>query len=168
MPSTPDNLEIVPARSLPDFMFLRNLRNRVRHQMTNDTGRVGILQQLRFYLAKPRNVDIFVALLGGRRVGYLLLRHEKETTLITEAVDERFRGKGIGSAMVAFARRRYPDLTAEIRDDNVESLRLHEQQGFAVIGSRGIIRVCRYGGPTPARSSAAPAPRAEIHVDPHH
>src|SRR4029077_11326173 len=84
-------VEIRPARSLADYWFLRSLRNRVRRHMTNSTTPISYLQQLRVYRHKPRNIDIYIAWLAGKRICYLLLHHEELTTLITEAVDESYR-----------------------------------------------------------------------------
>lgn len=123
-------VEIRPARSLADFLFLRKLRNAVRANMTNDTGSIGYLQQLRFFLNTPRNIRIFIARVGGRRAGYLLLRDSADGTLITEAVDAAFRGRGVATALVRYAQTQCPLINAEILAGNNASIRLHESTGF--------------------------------------
>ena len=69
------------ARSIADYLFLRALRNSVRQYMTHHTASIDYIQQLRFYLRRPGNVEIFIACIGARRVGYVLLRCEGKTTL---------------------------------------------------------------------------------------
>ena len=132
------------AQSLADYLFLRTLRNRVRQYMTNNTASIGFMQQIRFYLRTPANVEIYIARRGGKRVGYLLLQHIGTTTLITEAVDASHRGSGIGTRMVRYAQQHHPDLTAEIRIGNTASVRLHEASGFTLAGTRDDVQCYRY------------------------
>jgi ribosomal protein S18 acetylase RimI-like enzyme len=139
-----ENFEIRHAQSLADYLFLRTLRNRVRHNMTNNTASINYIQQMRFYFRKPANVDVYLACVGSRRVGYLLLRKEGPTTLITEAVDEPYRGSGIATRMVQYAQRLYADLTAEILAGNVASIKLHKAAGFTFVSARGNVHTFRY------------------------
>jgi ribosomal protein S18 acetylase RimI-like enzyme len=139
-----DEFEIRPARSLGDYLFLRSLRNRVRQRMTNHTAPIGYAQQLLFCLRKPSNVGVYIAYLGSRRAGYLLLRHESGTTLVTEAVDEPFRGMGVATRMVQYAKQLCADLTAEIRADNAASIRLHQSAGFTLTETRGDVQTFRF------------------------
>ena len=112
--------------------------------MTNDTASINYIQQMRFYFRKPANVDVYLACVGTRRVGYLLLRREGPSTLITEAVDEPYRGSGIATRMVQYAQRLYADLTAEILVGNAASIRLHKTAGFTLEGARGNVQTFRY------------------------
>ena len=112
--------------------------------MTNDTASINYIQQLRFYFRKPANVDVYLACVGSRRVGYLLLRREGPTMLITEAVDEPFRGAGIATRMVQYAQRLYADLTAEILAGNVASINLHKGAGFILESAHGKVQTFRY------------------------
>jgi GNAT superfamily N-acetyltransferase len=137
--------DIDAARTLWDFLYVRALRNRVRMQMTNDTGKVGFLRQLRFYRNKPANVQLYVARIGGARAGYLLLREAGVETFITEAVDERYRRNGVGRGMVEFAKSRARSITAEILVGNVASRRLHEAAGFTLQGDDGRVATYRFG-----------------------
>ncbi len=115
--------------------------------MTNHTGSISYLAQLRFYLRQPANMDVYIACLGTRRAGYLLLRHEGSTTLITEAVDESCRGRGIATRMVRHAQRLHENLTAEILEDNIASIRLHQTTGFALVSTQEGIQTFRYSRP---------------------
>ena len=139
-----DEIDIRPARALADYWFLRSLRNRVRRHMTNNTTSIDCVQQLRFYMRKPRNIDIYIARLDAKRVGYLLLRHEGSTTLITEAVDESYRRIGIARRLVQHAQQMHADLTAEILVSNVASIRLHEAAGFTFASSHGDVQTFRF------------------------
>jgi GNAT superfamily N-acetyltransferase len=137
-------LHIRPATSISDFLFLRRLRNQVRQQMTNSTAPVGYLRQLRFYLNRPSNVEAYIARMGTKRAGYLLLRQEPASCFITEAVDERFRRSGVATRLVHFAQERCADLTAEILLANTASIKLHQSAGFRCCGDDGRIAIYRF------------------------
>jgi ribosomal protein S18 acetylase RimI-like enzyme len=147
MPHIPDGeLSITEASSLRDYLFLRALRNEVRHLLTNDTSHIGYLRQLRFYLSQrqgsraPDTAKIFIARVKSRRAGYLLVKPMADGTRITEAVAAKFRGSGVGRRLVQYARDHYPDLVAEIRPDNTASIALHEAMGFTREGHvRGVL-----------------------------
>ena len=129
-------LRIEEARSFADYLFLRTLRNQVRHVMTNDTSSIGYLGQIKFYVAarcgfkRMRNSRIYIARHRSRPVGYLLIRRTPDGALLTTAIDGDFRRRGIGKQLVDFAQRSCGHLIAEIRDDNVASIALHESMGF--------------------------------------
>ncbi len=127
-----------------DYLFLRVLRNRVRQNMTNNTASINYIQQLRFYCRKPSNVDIYIAYLGRKRVGYLLLRHAGSITLITEAVDESCRRIGVATRLVQYAQHLCADLTAEIRAGNVASIKLHQAAGFTFVSAQGDVQTYRF------------------------
>ena len=112
--------------------------------MTNSTTSISHLQQLRFYMQKPRNVDIYIACVAGRRIGYLLLRREETTTLITEAVDESYRRAGVARRLVQYAQAIHANLTAEILSSNVASIRLHEAAGFTFTRAEGDVQSFRF------------------------
>ena len=132
------------AHSIADYLFLRTLRNSVRQYMTNHTASIDYIQQLRFYLRRPDNVEIFIACIGARRVGYVLLRCEGKTTLVTEAVVESHRGAGFGARLLHYAQDLRADLTAEIRDDNIASINLHRAAGFKFAGAKPGVQTFRY------------------------
>jgi hypothetical protein len=138
------NIDIRAAKSIADYLFLRQLRNRVRHEMTNRTDPIGYLQQLRFYLGKPPNVSIYIAWMNARRAGYLLLRREAKACFITEAVDKPFRRRGVAANMIHFAQGGETHLTAEILVGNTASIKLHQAAGFAFSGDDGRIATYRY------------------------
>lgn len=143
-PSDLEKVSLQPAESVTDFLFTRQLRNEVRLSMTGNTAPVSYLQQLRFYLNRPPQIQIYIARRGKRRVGYLLLRERGDTHLITEAVHVAFRGQRIASAMVRFAQQRFHDLTAEILIGNKASIALHEATGFEFEGHDGRVVIYRF------------------------
>lgn len=132
------------AASVPDYLYLRHLRNQVGDQMTNSTAPIGYLQQFRFYLGKPQNVTVYLAWVRARRAGYLLLRQESTSCFITEAVAEHFRNAGVATRLIRFAQERCADLTAEILLTNRASIKLHQSAGFQLIGDDGRIAIYRW------------------------
>lgn len=133
-----------PAAGLADFMYVRHLRNAVRLNMTGHTGRIGVLRQLLFFLRPPAGMQLYIAWVGGRRAGYLLLRPEGETTLITEAVDEHFRRRGVASAMIRYAQQQKADITAHVRTSNAASCALHLGAGFVQTGADQSMLIYRF------------------------
>jgi len=142
--SDSNNFHVRAATSVSDYLFLRRLRNQVRHQMTNSTARVGYLRQFRFYLSKPPNLRVYIAWMSSTRAGYLLLRQESTSCFITEAVDERFRRRGVAKRLIHFAQECCADLTAEILLTNAASIKLHRSAGFRLCRDDGRIAVYRF------------------------
>jgi GNAT superfamily N-acetyltransferase len=138
------DFRIRAATSIADYLFLRRLRNQVRHQMTNSTAPVGYLRQFRFYLNKAPNVTVYIAWMSAKRAGYLLLRQESTSCFITEAVNERFRKAGVAKKLVRFAQECCADLTAEILLTNTASIKLHQSAGFQYSGDDGRIAIYRF------------------------
>jgi ribosomal protein S18 acetylase RimI-like enzyme len=136
MPRLNDDLRIEEVKSFGDFLFLRALRNQVRLFMTNDTVHISYAKQIGFYLRskcsfnRSAAVKIFIARYKSLPVGYLLVRITPDGAVLTEAIDENFRQRGIGKKLVAFAQQNYDSLLAEIRHDNRASITLHESMGF--------------------------------------
>jgi len=151
MPHIPDGeLSITEASSLADYLFLRALRNDARSLLTNDTSHIGLLRQLRFYMAR-RGVrgdgaatKIFIARVRSQRAGYLLIRPAADGARITEVIGTKFRNSGLGRRLVQFACDRYPELVAEIRIDNTASVALHESMGFTRERSANGLLIYRY------------------------
>lgn len=133
-----------PAIGLVDFMYVRRLRNAVRFNMTGDTGRIGIFRQILFLLDPPAGVELYVAEIEGKRAGYLLLREKGETTLITEAVDQAFRRRGVASELIRHAKKCRGNITAHVLADNAPSRALHEQAGFLQVGVRDSIVIYQF------------------------
>jgi GNAT superfamily N-acetyltransferase len=112
--------------------------------MTNSTAPVGYWQQCRFYLSQPPNVKAYIAWMGAKRAGYLLLRQESASCFITEAVDEPFRRTGVATSLIRFAQEHCADLTAEILLANTASIKLHQSAGFQFSGDDGRVAAYRF------------------------
>lgn len=118
-----------------------------------DTDAVTRLHAEGFYRGWPReefasaisghDTPVYVACDARRRVaGFLMLRHAvDEVELITIAVDRKWRGKGVGRAllraaladlMMTPARRMF----LEVAEDNTPALKLYRGEGFAEVGRR--------------------------------
>jgi ribosomal-protein-alanine N-acetyltransferase len=95
------------------------------------------------YLADPDRTPAYVACDGRHRIaGFALLRlAADEAELVTIAVDRKWRGKGIGRALLAAA---FADLMLspaqkiflEVADDNAAAIALYRAHGFAEVGRR--------------------------------
>jgi len=112
--------------------------------MTNSTAPIGYLQQFRFYLGKPPNAKAYIAWMGAKRAGYLLLRQESTSCFITEAVDEPDRRIGVATRLIHFAQERCADLTAEILLANTASIKLHQSAGFQFCSDDGRVATYRF------------------------
>jgi len=127
--------------------------------MTNHTDEIGYVKQLRFFVtmrfgtATP--IRIFIARSNSRPAAYLLIRAATDGARITEAVAEEFRRLGIARKLIEFAQQRWPDLVAEIREDNQASIALHEASGFKREFSQNGIAIYRFRRPPSASRSSA-------------
>lgn len=95
------------------------------------------------YLADPERTPAYVACNGKRRIaGFAMLRlAADEAELITIAVDPKWRGKGVGAALLnaGFAdlqMSRATRMFLEVAADNVPALALYRRHGFSEIGRR--------------------------------
>lgn len=95
------------------------------------------------FLADPASSPAYIAADARRRIaGFALIRlAADEAELLTIAVDPKWRGKGLGRAimeavfadlMMSPARRMF----LEVDEQNLAAIRLYERQGFATISSR--------------------------------
>ena len=89
------------------------------------------------------NTPVYVACDARRRIaGFALIRVvEDEAELLTIAVDPKWRGKGIGQALLKAV---FEDLLMtparkmflEVSEENVPAIKLYQREGFATISSR--------------------------------
>ena len=122
--------EIRPAKGIMEYLAIRKIRNDNRFFMTAVHNRISLFHQLMFCWFMPKDFSLYVCTEYGKVVGYMLLRKEQNTCLITEAVDRRYRGKGIASDMIQFAQLLCKRLAADILNTNIASINLHEKMGF--------------------------------------
>lgn len=118
-----------------------------------DTDTIAKLHAEGFYRGWPReefaaaisghDTPIYVACDARRRVaGFLMLRlAADEAEVISVAVDRKWRGKGVGRALLraaiedlrmTAARR----LFLEVAEDNTPATKLYRREGFAEVGKR--------------------------------
>lgn len=118
-----------------------------------DTDTITRLHAEGFYRGWPReefaaaiaghDTPVYVACDARRKVaGFIMLRlAADEAELITIAVDRKWRGKGVGRALLRAA---FADLMMtparrlflEVAEDNAAATRLYRGEGFAEIGRR--------------------------------
>jgi len=127
------NLLIVKAGTFLDFLYIRNLRNSVRFLLTGSTRKISLIEQIYFFLNKPQHIDLYIVKLYNKKIGYLLIRKSNNKNFITEVIEEKYRGLGIGSYLIEFAKNKYQNLEAQIFLNNYSSRRLHEKNNFLLI-----------------------------------
>jgi len=137
-------IKIKKAKNIFDFLFLRKLRNDNRYYMTRKHTKIGLFQQLWFYLKARSNFDLFIIYLSNKKAGYLLINKVKNLYFITEVVDEKYRKLGLGTKLILFAQDKYPSLTAEIFSKNLASIKLHSSNNFKRIKSKNEIEIYRW------------------------
>jgi putative acetyltransferase len=70
-----------------------------------------------------------------RAVGFMLLNGSHMEALF---VDPDFRGSGIGRALVEDAVKRYPDLSTDVNEQNLQAIGFYERLGFERCGRSSI------------------------------
>lgn len=138
------NISVRRTRWLPDYLFIRSLRNKNRSLMTGYTGEIGLWQQIKFWFTLPINVDLYIIKADGKRAGYMLLKDDFDTTYITECVEQTYRGMGLGIELVKYAQNMRTHLTADIQATNVPSLKLHAATGFRLVKPGPVSRYVWY------------------------
>lgn len=95
------------------------------------------------YLADPQTTPTYVACDTRRRIaGFAMLRLAgEECELLTIAVDRRWRGKGVGQALLRAALEDMQTSPAramflEVDEGNVAAIRLYRRFGFSQVGIR--------------------------------
>jgi ribosomal-protein-alanine N-acetyltransferase len=100
-------------------------------------------QDFAAYLADPERTPAYIACDAKRRIaGFAMLRlAADEAELMTIAVDPKWRGKGVGAALLRagfedLLTSRAKRLFLEVAADNVPAIALYRRHGFAEIGRR--------------------------------
>ena len=126
---TNDVLKVRLAKTLPDYMFIREVRNSCYLNMTRDRRKIGLFEQLRFFFFARKKFFIFI-LSGDSRIGYVLIRKSDSGFYFSFAIREEFRGLGFGTFLVKTFKENYYPLVAEVLKTNVASRRVFEKEGF--------------------------------------
>ena len=95
------------------------------------------------YIDTPQTASVFVACDARRHIaGFALCRYTgEEAELLSIAVDRKWRGKGVGGALMRAAREDLRDsavqhMFLEVEDGNGPALALYKGLGFVEIGRR--------------------------------
>ena len=76
-------------------------------------------------------VELTVAVVDGRIVGFSGLGAGQLEMLF---IDNDYRGRGVGSALLHAALARYPSLTVDVNEQNEQALGFYRHHGFVVTG----------------------------------
>jgi len=93
-------------------------------------------------LAPMEGISIWVARLGGRLVGYMLLQHVVDALeLHTFAVTPKLRNQGIGTRLMEHLlqeakRLHVQSVFLQVRPTNNAARRIYQKLGFQVVGTR--------------------------------
>jgi predicted amidophosphoribosyltransferase len=85
-----DNLVILNAKTVADYLFLRKLRNEVRFNMTGSIDLISLKNQVKFYISQPANIIIYIAFYKNKRAGYLLgqlIAHDIKANALNDQID---------------------------------------------------------------------------------
>jgi len=93
--------------------------------------------------------SIWMALVNGRPVGQVRIDRMGDEAEVHLTVDPASRGRGLGTeilraTLASIDDERLPALLAEIREDNVASMRAFNRVGFREVGRRGPWRLLRW------------------------
>ncbi len=135
------NISFKPATTLFEAFIVRCLRNECRTYLTNYQKKIGIFQQIYWYLSyyrKAVRAGIYRVFLArndqGQPVGYGALNLTNGQLRVTECVARKYRGRGWGTAilenLITIAKREQYPLIAEIWATNKISIALHRKCGF--------------------------------------
>ncbi|MBB5912505.1 putative acetyltransferase [Nocardia transvalensis] len=76
-------------------------------------------------------VELTVATVDGGIVGFSGLASGQLEMLF---IDDAYRGRGVGSALLHAALDRYPSLTVDVNEQNPQALGFYQHHGFVVTG----------------------------------
>lgn len=147
---------LVPVQNIYDVMQLRKMRNAVRGYMTHNTGKIGRLQQLRWFIYQymPRNAAgemvAFVYWRDFRPIGYGLIREQDNKFWVSGGLIAKARGQGYGKHLFTYLTRyvrailKQPFVYLDVRNDNARARELYGEIGYQELESEEGITVMRY------------------------
>ena len=140
-------LDVLPVETLWQALRMRKLRNQCRQFMTQDTSKISLIRQIRWfynvYLVKKNNGEM-IAYLGYMKkkpVAYGIIRDLKTRPTASIGVAKKYRGHGIGKTLFRFLTdeasrgdmsRRIGDKTVflEVREENKKALHMYCSLGY--------------------------------------
>lgn len=132
------------AKSIFDYLYIRKLRNSNLNFFTRNRNFIGFFEQLKFFLKKKKNIQIFIIIFKKKKIGYLLIRKRKKKNFLTLVIEEKFRNYGFGKKTIFYAQKKYSNLTSEIFTNNLPSLKIHEKTNFKKKQKRGKKEIWEY------------------------
>jgi len=126
-------IELVPVRWPWDAITMARIRNTCREYMTNDTSYIGPLRQLRWWwsIRHDPSIQPFLFRIGGRAIGFGLIRKVDSRHFVTGGIRPESRGHGLGRYLFGAL----CDLVAqpvflEVLEANQRAQRLYHSLGF--------------------------------------
>ncbi len=129
-------LRIDPLLTLEEALALVQIRNECRLMMTNDQREITPDEQRKWFETvyskqNPQKYRVWLLKID-KIIGYFAAKECDEGFYITEGIRQESRGKGAGSFLLQTMVNHLSDkhLFADIFNDNVASIRLHQKFGF--------------------------------------
>lgn len=151
-----DNLVLREAKTLEDFLILRNIRNECREFMTRDISYISEDQQIRWFEKLKDNDDntfkiylLFIVEKGVivSPIGYGLIRKEGDFYIVSGGLIESCRGKGYGNKLFEYLIGNvdvdYP-VKLEVLKTNTKAFVIYNKLGFRVVNDDGKIITMLY------------------------
>lgn len=111
-----------------ELLQIADIRNAGREWYTNDTRYIPPHLQLQWFLNADRT--LWAVKRGNIVVGFALLTDRDGKVWIGLGVRPGYQGQGIGTCIYA----RFFNVWAEVREDNLSSLRAAEKAGYMRVG----------------------------------
>ena len=128
-----------------DVEALRVIRNSCRRYMTRHVSSITKAQQARWWRERDSHIQVYLAMVSGRAVGYGLLHITARGTWVSGGLVHDARGRGHGRQLfdaLIILTGASPCLL-EVRKDNARALSLYTFLGFRVSGTRRGLRGAR-------------------------
>lgn len=125
-----NQINIYRAKSIPDYIFLRKVRNLNLKFLTRNRKYISIFKQIYFYLFLSKKYRVYIIKKDNKNAGYLLLKRHNKFYFITEVILKKYRKQNLGTQAINFAKKKYKNLVAEIFVNNKKSIYFHKKMGF--------------------------------------
>ena len=151
-----NNVVLKEAKTLEDFLVLRNIRNECREFMTRDISYISEDQQKQWFEKIKSNPDntfkIFLLYLIENGViaspiGYGLIRQEGDFSVVSGGLVETCRGKGYGNVLFEYLIKNVNDnssIKLEVLKKNTRAFVIYNKLGFRVVNDDGKIITMEY------------------------
>ena len=118
--------------------WVRCLRNTVRKFMTGNTNEITMKQQIEWFSGLDHGkFKLYIYTSSGRMAGYGIVRVEGDKVLLTGAIDEKFRGIGLGKDLFRKLMLEAYDMpgkvSLEVNGSNVRAINLYKSIGFTQV-----------------------------------